>query len=401
MEKKKLIAIIAACAVAVGAAIAIPVSIVNCKKQDDTGVVTPENPDKPKPDEPDPPKPDEPDPPTPPTPGKDIKFDYISELVDLGEIDEGATAYCATTFNYNVYNGNGAYSQSETQDYYLIGAYVENAPTRFYVFDGENKLGYVTAYSGIGAQKTYFSGKKGGVAANNYCMWIACESKVYSLSHYYGPSEYDSLSDNIIQNAASHGEIEITDTFSPNCRADFIYYYSDPDGENYENDALFVGEYHGENDADTDHKIEHEKENGATVTTNSYLIKYKPHVSPVLSTSTKTGLVVAKNHVPSVQRIYTMPDNVTGFAVIKDDLVLTDGEKLFYYDWNKINGPANVEYFKALTGAEFAAPDENGAPVEMAERQVCFIESDFYVKSYEPETAPKALIAVNGVFYVM
>lgn len=396
MDKKKLIAIIAACAVAVGAAVAIPVSIVNCKK--DNGQDNPNTENPPGPDEPE--NPDKPAPPTPPAPGKDVTFDYISDIVNLDEIDEGATAYCAATFNYNVYQGGGVYSETQTQDYYLIGAYVENAPTRFYVFDGENKLGYVTAYSQNGSEKTYFSGKTGGIAANNYCMWIAAESKGYALSHYYRPDDYKSFSDRIIQNAANSGEILITDTFNTNCNADFIYYYSDPDSTNYDKDALFIGEYHGESQPDTDHKIEHDKD-GEKVKTNAYLIQYKPHVSSVLSSSTKTGLVVAQSHVPTVQRIYTMPDNITGFAVVKGDMLLTDGEKLFYYDWNKINGPANVEYFKTLTGEDFKALDQNGQPIVMSERQVCFIESDFYIKNYQPEIAVKWLFAVNGEFCIM
>lgn len=399
MKKKNIIAIIIALVIAVAAAVIIPVSIVNCNKtpedtgnKDDTGNNPPGD-NKDDPDNPDNPDiPDNPDNPTPPAPQiKDVTYENLSSALNLSVLDEGATAYCATSFTDYAYE-NGEYSRTDKTTYYLVGAYFENEPTRIYVFDGKEKLGYVTVANGDG---TYFSGKKGGIATNGYCLWLACDNTVYSVT-YWQRQDYKNVGDKIIRTAASGGEIKVTSTFHPNCRADFIYYYHDEESSiSLDKDALYVGEYHGVSEADTNHKLTID---GSV--TNAYAVEYAPYNAATPSISNKDGLRL-KNSVPMVQKIFALPDGITGFARTKSDLILSDGQKLHYYNWSAVDRTDNYKTFESVTGSVFKYTLPSSPETELLQERliVAGITGKHFYKSYDAPA--KSLMATKDKFYLI
>lgn len=257
------------------------------------------------------------------------------------------------------------------QDYFFISAYFKDAPSRVYVIGKTTGLvGYVTLKNVDG---TDFTGHCGGVATNGYTFWVVSGTKVF-VAKKSSSSSADNIATDIIKAAETNGELKFTAEFNANLNAAFCYYYDndgDPSNVSSSYDKFYIGEFYREKNYKTDEKHRLLTPNG-----NDMNRAFVYEFSVSTSSSNKYGLTTLssdnlseENQVPRVQNIYSITDEIQGFARTRGadtdegGLVLSQSyglknSHLLYYSWTDIKKTTNRKSYKDLV-----VSDEKGQPI--------------------------------------
>lgn len=257
-------------------------------------------------------------------------------------------------------------------------------------------------------EATPHTGHVGGVAINRDNLWVSSTKtgddgkevgvvyvaqltkddiySSYSVSSSGNSTIY--LYHEIIDRAAlsqvegGDNTVKFTAYFNAQGANDFLYYYhsSDSYGANStpsSSDKLYSGEFARKDDkkfkkhhlttpdvetrdsygdltgkttgGDKNHAFVYEYTVGATYTSGH---DYKTGLYYLTTSDTERGTPVVSDggyQVPKIQAIYSIPDDVQGFARTSDGkLILSQSyalknSKLYYYDWNKVRNDATVK----------------------------------------------------------
>lgn len=335
-------------------------------------------------------------------------FADFREEVAIPGLSDGASPQGITTYEYNVLNDNGTLNEKQKDTYFFISAYLKDKPSRVYVTG--KKSGYIGFVTMRDENDKIFTGHAGGVATNGGTFWLGSDTTVYCARTAVN-SGYKNMVHEIIAKAQENGEIKFSGSFYPNCRASFLSYYADPISSN--NDKLFVGEFYRDGsdkyDTDDDRKIPlyrdsadrilkpddiiidgkkvYENDDGKKgaeikgakpVGNSAFMVEYHPYIQDAYNTSNKVGVYVTtvggQSNVPSVQSIYTIPDEVQGAAIhpviytekdsqgndvqkVRQTLVLSvsyglKNSHLLCYDFSAATSSSAITY-KDLTGSDF------------------------------------------------
>lgn len=313
-------------------------------------------------------------------------FDGFGRSVEIPGIDEGACPQGITNF----YGGKYKVTQTDeegkettvekTQTYFFISAYFKNSPSRIYVVGNDTGyVGYVTVKN-IGGE-SYYTGHCGGIATSGEFLWVASNSTVFCAK---ASADYQTANKNIAQEvvdkAAENGEITFTDKFNANCTASFLYYYdSNTSSTSLSGDKLYVGEFYRSGSYET--------AEAHTITTpdgnqnRAFAYEYNVNTASAKIDTNKTGLNCVSNsnlatefhnRVPQVQKIYSIPKEVQGFAVTSDGhIVLSQSyglknSTITVYDKSKVEATANRATYYSLTKTKYFPYDgvttSSGAP---------------------------------------
>lgn len=291
-----------------------------------------------------------------------------------GACPQGLGTYRAT---YTLKDGNGdpvlddaGKEKTDEQDYFFISAYFDNAPSRIYVVGKKTgTVGYVTVKNVDGSD---YTGHCGGVATNGYTFWVVSDTTVYVAKKSNSTSSNNVATD-IIKAAEVNGELQFTASFNANLNAAFCYYYDydgDPTSVSTSYDKFYVGEFYREKNFKTDDKhhilTPYGDMNRAFV--------YEFNVST--ASNNKYGLTTLsaenlpdENKVPRIQNIYSVTNEIQGFARTRGaeaeegGLVLSQSyglknSHLLYYSWTEIKKTSNRKPYKDLV-----ISDEKGQPI--------------------------------------
>lgn len=322
----------------------------------------------------------------------DANFNAEFEIPGLedGACPQGMTNWKTKEFTVETGEGENKTTQEYAgDDYFFISAYLKNQPSRIYVVGKtEGYVGYVTVKNvhEDGKEDTYYNGHCGGVATNGYFLWVCSnegdDGYVYCAKTTDKTYNYQ-IGREIIAKAKNGGEIRFTSKFNANCKASFLYYYSDgrytEDYNVLQGDKLYVGEFHRNgNKYTTDDS--HKGTTPAGDYNTAFVLEYSVNTSTTMTNETNiTGLNCVDdyttdkkihssyyNRVPQVQNIYSIPSEIQGFARIhkskeitnsdgskstelEDKLVLSQSyglknSKLYFYDWKEITSTKSGNY---------------------------------------------------------
>lgn len=355
----------------------------------------------------------------------DGTFDSEFEIPGLadGACPQGIANWKTDAFKVETDNGDGTKTTVDYagDEYFFISSYFKGEPSRIYVVGKtEGYVGYVTMKN-VGGEG-YYDGHCGGVATNGYFLWVCStegdDGYVYCAKTTDKTYDYK-IGREIIAKAHGNGEISFTAKFNSNGRAAFLYYYRDERyHESYnelQGDKLYVGEFSRGNAYKTDES--HHGTTNSGETNKAFVFEYSVNTSTTMTNeSNVTGLNCVysdrlpasfSNRVPQVQNIYSIPDEIQGFARIhktkevtnsgggvtvelEDKLVLSQSyglknSKLYFYDWTKITNSSNYKtyrnfnkdekYFeyKGVTTTTGAAATENN--LNLSSLRVYFIDN--------------------------
>lgn len=260
--------------------------------------------------------------------------------------------------------------KTDKQDYFFISAYFDDAPSRIYVVG--KKTGYVGYVTLKNEDGSYHTGHVGGVATNGYTLWVVSGKNVY-VAKEKNSTGLKNVATKIIEDAAKNGELQFTSSFNANLNAAFCYYYDydgDPSNVSTSYDKLYVGEFYRKKNYKTDAKHHIKTPNGEM----NRAFVYEYNIST--ASSNKYGLTTLsaenlpeENKVPRVQNIYSITDEIQGFARLrgaeadKGGLVLSQSyglknSHLLYYGWEDLKNADNRKSYKDLI-----VSDENGEPI--------------------------------------
>lgn len=285
---------------------------------------------------------------------KDFEDNFTKEVEIAGLKDGAVPQGLANTYQEYEKTDKDGNSVKATQQYFFTTAYmVDGSPSRIYV-TGED-TGYIGWVTMVNTDGTPYLGHCGGIATNGSYLWVTGEGTVYVAKASEG---YTNVAQEIIKKAGAESEktVKFTSTFNANGGADFCYFYDSPDSSSY--DRLYVGEFHKKG---TDYETE---ENHRMTTPNGYenvALAYEYNVNsqePYGLNVITDSIVEGENRVPRIQKIFSLPEKVQGFARIKNTLALSQSyglsnSNVLTFDFNKTIANGNSETFTKITGFNF------------------------------------------------
>ncbi len=366
---------------------------------------------------------------------KDFRSEVaISGLKD-GACPQGITVYQADTVKEK--NENGEEVEVVTQqNYFFITAYFKNQASRIYVVgDKTGEVGYVTLKNPAkdGEEGTDHTGHVGGIATNGNYLWVCSGKTIYVAKE--GTTTKDCIAVKLIKEAKKNGSIQFTTSFNANCNAAFLYYYDAddkaPTTPNTSYDYLYVGEFYRAGNYETDELHHLTTPNGET--NRAFAYEYK------VSTSTDFGLTTISekevqdangNKVPRIYSIFSLPNEIQGFARTKNGLVLSasyglKNSHIYYYDFawaesgsthadketrvkytdiGKKDDPGqNADKNPAYIGgfAYDGAKTVNDAQYYGKDMNVYYIDSSSMLNDYSIPSMSEGLCTLNGRVYVL
>ncbi len=329
--------------------------------------------------------------------------DFKSEF-EIPGLDEGAAPQGITSYKTKVIDKKtGAYSANQNQNYFFISAYFDGGkPSKIYVTGSKTGyLGYVTMKMKDSSE--YYKGHAGGIATNGYTLWVGSDHTVYTAMTDSG-SGYTNMCDEIIKKSLVNGEITFSDSFSPNCEASFLFYYdSDPESSSLTNDRLYVGEFYRPGKFETE-KLHHLKTPSGDIN-HSLVFEYTPYSGN--ATNRKGLYVMSGTTTPTVNTIYSIPDQIQGFALTTNGtLILSQSyglpnSHLLTYDFTSdgIKKSTNGTSFKAAAGKDIyydGLLTENGNSTAIS-ANLYYVDSSFLIKDYSVPAMTEGLcVTSNG-----
>ena len=354
----------------------------------------------------------------------DFRKEFKIPGVEDGACPQGMGNYKAT---YTVKDENGnpkldaeGKEITDTQEYFFISAYFNGAPSRIYVVGETTGLvGYVTLKNTDGSDFYFHSG---GVATNGYTLWVVSDETVYVAKNKMQPK--DNIAYDIIKAAENNGELKFTATFAANCRASFCYFYNadgDSTNSSYYEDRFYIGEFYRGGNYETDKKHRLTTKSGDKNT--AFVYEYRISVSNDdygLETLSSTD-VSPQTRVPRIQNIYSITDEIQGFARTKSGLVLSQSyglknSVLYYYDWDAITKTENRTRYVDLKytneegkeisygGFEYADAVMNnagGAPYKDTSLYVYYIDNEKMLNKYSIPSMSEGLCLKGNRVYVL
>ena len=311
---------------------------------------------------------------------------------EIPGLDEGACPQGMGNFKgeYDVKDENGnpvldenGKQKTAYQEYFFISAYMKEGASRIYVMGDD----------------TVFVAKTGSSAKDNIA--------------------YD-----LIKAAENNGEIKFTASFAANCNASFCYFYND-DGDasnsSYYNDRLYVGEFYRDGNYPTAQKHHVTTNNGDKNT--AFVYEYRISTLSTnkygLETLSSSDSVPEKSRVPKIQNIFSITDEIQGFARTKTGLTLSQSyglknSNILYYEWSEILKTANSKYYKdfkytdadgnekSYGGFEYAdAPLNSGANYRDTDLRVYFVDNAVKRNSYSIPSMSEGLCVKGDRVYVL
>ncbi len=318
---------------------------------------------------------------------KDLKAEFAIPDLKAGGSPQGLASFHNVEYEVitEVTGEDGTVTQKtekKKQDFFFISSYMpevkgQKQASRVYVVGKDTGyVGYVTLKNTDGTPHT---GHVGGIALNRDFLWISSQleetddnGKITETGTVFVAKRQDdkaTLVEEIVKKAANcdNPEADNSITFSAHFdaqgNASFLYYYDADAGEgsgpDYK-DRLYVGEFYRKGDkygtADTHHLttpvVEKDgKKTGGDVH-KAFVYEYNVNsnyysdndlgVYTVTSSDSKDYKTKHGYPVPLIQNIFSVPNEVQGFARTTDGkLVLSvsyglKNSKLLYYDWNKL-----------------------------------------------------------------
>jgi len=323
-------------------------------------------------------------------------FDTEFDIPDLesGAAPQGITAYYTGDFTVKAKkNEDGTTDADATyrkDNYFFISAYMPKGPSRVYVVgQAQGLIGYVTLLNDDGTEHT---GHVGGVAINRDNLWVSSDKvdkdgvKTGVVYVAQVSSSYTYLYQEVIDKAAKSktggdNTVKFTAYFHAQGANDFLYYYN---ANNYggtttpsTNDRLYTGQFARRGDkayeerslttptvetrdaygeltgkktgGDKNNAFVYEYRVAATYTNT----EYKTGLYYLTGSDTNNGKAVTSDsgyQVPKIEAIYSVPDDIQGFARTNDGkLILSQSyalknSRLYYYDWEKFYNTATVKF---------------------------------------------------------
>lgn len=352
--------------------------------------------------------------------------DFRSEVAIPGLKDgacpQGITAYRA---NYKVTETVDGEEKEVTksQNYFFISAYFKNQPSRVYVVgEDTGEVGYVTLKNEDG---TDYTGHCGGIATNGVTLWVSSDSKVYVAKT--GSTTTDNIAYDMIKLAAENGSVTFTASFNANCSASFLYYYqSSSSTPNSTSNKLYVGEFYraGNYETEATHRLNTPNGDKNTAFVYEYSVAptsnktdYPYGLSPLTGSKDANG-----NQAPKIDKIFSITDEIQGFARIANGIVLSQSyglknSHIYYYkfDWSSSTSKNNT--YKKYTEIEKDDEDKNkpykegfkydgvtrtsGAPYYDANLNVYFIDRAAMLSDYSIPSMSEGLCTAGDRVYVL
>lgn len=350
----------------------------------------------------------------------DFRAEFAIPGLDDGAVPQGITTY-RTTYTVPATDEEGNETEEQkSQDYFFISAYLDNKPSRIYVVGKETgEVGYVTLKNEDGSD---FTGHCGGIATNGHTLWIASDSKIF-VARTKSPSTTDNIARNIIAAAgASDSEdkaIQFTASFHANCNASFLYYYDEDGGQSSypsSSDRLYVGEFYRSGNYETDKKHQVTTPNGDKNTSFAYEYTVSTSddnfgLAPISSSS--PGKDSKDRVVPQIQKIFSLPSEIQGFARTANGIVLSQSyglknSRIYYYKFNW-SSPTSSDN-SSQSYATFAETDSfvyegayfaSGAPYKDTSLRIYFIDDASKINDYSIPCMSEGLCTLNGRVYVL
>ena len=350
---------------------------------------------------------------------KDFRAEVnISGLKD-GACPQGITVYKADAIKDKDDAGKDVEIEPQ-QNYFFITAYFKDKASRIYVVgDKSGEIGYVTLKNVDGSDHT---GHVGGIATNGRYIWVCSGHTIYVATTGTTSSKYVAV--DLIKAAKENGTIQFKTSFNANCNAAFLYYYDEDDngaaGSISTNDCLYVGEFYRAGNYETDELHHLKTPNGET--NKAFAYEYKVSTSSTFGLSASEGQDKNGEKVPKIQKVFSLPDEIQGFARTKNGLVLSasyglKNSHIYYYgfNWDNLDENERVRYtdiekddadknkpYKNFTyeGATF----ESGAPYYLEKTSapyVYFIDGKTMWNDYSIPSMSEGLCTLDGRVYVL
>lgn len=331
-------------------------------------------------------------------------FEDFKAEIEIPDLKSGATPQGLASYNFLVPDENGDFlSTTERQDYFFISAYFKKQPSRIYVVGKDTGyIGYVTLKNKNGG---YYTGHCGGVAINDRALWVASGRKEAGKGDVlvYRAEDNANVVSTVITKAMNNGEIQFTSSFAANCNASFLFYYrADPKATSLSwADRLYVGEFYraGKYETDKNHRVT----TPAGDKNTAFVYEYEIDTSGGGDYGLKTlSDLSADKTVPEIQAIYSVTDEIQGFALTSDGkLVLSQSyglknSHLYYHDWNKVADNSNRRLYSSssVAGKNFGyegVTRSSGVPYTTSNLYVYFVDSSNLVRDYSVPSMSEGL----------
>ena len=317
-------------------------------------------------------------------------------------VPQGLATYNA---EYGVTDADGN-SQIFRQDYFFVSSYMKKGASRIYVTGAKTGyVGYVTLKNVDGSD---YTGHCGGVATNGDTLWVASGGKV--LVAQCSDSAYRNIAYELIEKAKlANGEnvLKFTSEFAANGSASFCFYYDAPDSTS---DKLYVGEFYRKGDYETDSNHHIVTKNGE----KQYAFVYEYSVTT--DTSNRYGLskltdskVAEADRVPKIDRIFSITDEIQGFARTDKGLVLSQSyglknSSILYYDWSSVYNNDNRSTYTSLTGYNFVydgVKTVNDVQYTDTAVYVYHVDGNSLLRTYSVPSMSEGLCAIGNRVYVL
>lgn len=352
---------------------------------------------------------------------KDFRSESAIPGLNDGACPQGITNYRVTN-TITKTDSDGNKTEIKKQDYFFISAYFKNGPSRIYVIGSESgEIGYVTLLNTDGSDHI---GHVGGIATNGRYLWVGSDDTVYVAR--YGKTNSDNVALDIIEKAEKHGSVKFTNSFKANCGAAFLYYY-DADqngaaGTPSASDYLYVGEFYRAGNYDTNEKHHLTTKNGETNRAFAYEYRVSNSTSDdsveAYGLYPSDGIGENKLKVPKIQKIFSLPNEIQGFARTQSGIVLSQSyglknSHILYYklSWSSLNDNSNRERYTSIDkkgfnegfyyeGATFSTSSAQYRDTSTS-LYVYYLDSESMLNDYSIPSMSEGLCTLEGRVYVL
>ena len=296
-------------------------------------------------------------------------FDEFRPSVAIPGLKDGAVPQGIASYNGDYSYTEGEEEKTAKQDYYFISSYMKKGPSRLYV-------------TGSKTDDTVF---------------------VFKTDKESG---YTNAADEIIDKSQKpEGEnfITFTTSFAANCNASFCFYYDAPQSVL---DKLYVGEFYREKNYPTA-ESHHVTTKISQTENRAFVYEY----SVTTSSSNKYGLEMISSsenlsedsRVPEIKYIYSVTDEIQGFARTEKSLVLSrswglKNSTLYYHDWDKIHPSTGSSNFSGKVSLVYDGIKTKNGNSYVKEITTYYVDESSLIREYSiPSMAEGLCVADNKV----
>ncbi|MDE6666955.1 MAG: hypothetical protein K2K38_01245 [Clostridia bacterium] len=341
----------------------------------------------------------------------------ISGLKD-GACPQGITVYKADKITLTDEDGNK--EELPKQNYFFISAYFKNSASRIYVVgEVSGEIGYATLKNIDGSDHT---GHVGGIATNGHYLWVSSGKTIYVAKN--GTTNTNNVAIDLIKAAKENGSLKFTTSFKANCNAAFLYYYdADDRAPTYPDasDYLYVGEFYRSGNYETNEIHHLATPNGETNRAFAYEYRVTSSSTAAYGLAPQTGITDSNdNEVPKIQKIFSIPNEVQGFARTDKGLVLSvsyglKNSHIYYhgFNWGTLTeNDTRIKYTEIAKGTDKNKLYEQGFEYDGAKHAsnapyydnsvyVYYIDDSTMLNDYSIPSMSEGLCTTDGRVYVL